>query len=350
MLKANYRAAENAAYGYLNHFGMDRLPIPLEKFNYTFSDLRIRSYSWFANKNKIDISEVVDFADSDSGCCWYMPDSKKHMILFNDTITTPGHIRWTIAHELGHYALKHNEKTNRTVISRSNITSNEYLIFEQEANCFARTLLAPTNILLALKKFDVKDLTKWCGISKVAATNVMRFFNKGIEIGKSYDPNDRLVESFKKYIYINNHEKQCTHCNHYFINPSSSYCPVCGTSKILKKRGSSPLIYFGHSLNENNYPRTCPQCDNEEFTTGEHCKICGTTVVNKCTGSNSQVDYYGRELQCGTYLEGNARYCSICGSKSTYLTSGHLVDWKEARSKNLLTETDLDLSDLDLPF
>ncbi|SDJ59187.1 ImmA/IrrE family metallo-endopeptidase [Paenibacillus naphthalenovorans] len=341
MIKPNYFAAEKAARNFLYNFNISSLPVPLEIYFKAFPDLRIASYSWYANKHDIDIDEVITHTDSDSGCCWYIPEMKKYMILYNDTISNPGHIRWTIAHELGHYALKHNEKTNRSIIARSSLTKSEYDAFEKEANCFARTLLAPPYVLHGLKKFDARDISEWCNISMAAAINILKFFNKGLELGRNFNPLDDIAQLFSRYIYEKNNERQCTNCNHYFISPTGKFCPVCCNKRLLKRRGVNWMIYDGYILNEDHLPITCPQCENEQIT-GNFCKICGVGLLNKCT--NVEYDNYGESIiwECGAIAEGNARYCIQCGHPTTYLKQGLLKPWNEVKQEIRLS--------IDLPF
>ena len=64
--------------------------------------------------------------------------------------------------------------------------------------------------------------------------------------------------------------------------------------------------------------KECPICQNEETDIdGEHCIICGIPLVNIC--SNEDCAYQ--------HLPSNARYCPICGSKTTFYQNGILKAW-----------------------
>lgn len=46
------------------------------------------------------------------------------------------------------------------------------------------------------------------------------------------------------------------------------------------------MIYDdGYALDDNGRALVCPRCKNEELKyAGDYCKICGTYLINKCSG------------------------------------------------------------------
>ncbi|MFW5437082.1 ImmA/IrrE family metallo-endopeptidase [Paenibacillus apiarius] len=200
--KPNFNKAEKAAYQLLSDNGVKELPVKIKRLAKKYPHLKIKSYTWFGQKNGMTIEEVCRFAESNEGCCYYRKFDHQYLILYNDTVQNIGRIRWTIAHELGHFILKHNEITNKTILARSSLAQTEYEAFEKEADCFARSLLAPLSVLSALKRLTVKDIIEWCSLSKEAAINTLKFFNKGIKLGRKYNPNDRLVKLFSNFIFL----------------------------------------------------------------------------------------------------------------------------------------------------
>lgn len=66
----------------------------------------------------------------------------KRIILYNETVPL-GCIRFTIAHEIGHYVLRHHDEHDPGV--------------EKEANCFARNLLCPVPVVFGLDLTSHQD-------------------------------------------------------------------------------------------------------------------------------------------------------------------------------------------------
>jgi len=282
---------------------------------------------------KISFDEVIEFAESESGCCWYQVEYDRYVILYNDTIDNTGHIRWTVAHEMGHFILKHNEESDKTLISRNSLTKAEYDVLEKEANCFARSLLAPPNILVALGVKTVDSIINACSISHLAASNVVQFLNIGVSMGVRYSATSNIMKSFKAYIFGYMNSKYCSICGFAFDSETTNYCPICGYQRLFKT-GGRKMKYTGHELDEKGHALICPKCENEETTLGGSCIICGTGLVNKCARTNTYNNgYESYDESCDTLAPGNARYCYSCGNETTFFQSEVLESWEIAKSK-----------------
>lgn len=85
----------------------------------------------------LDLDRLI--AQSDHGFTLIQFRTQRRIILYNDALPETC-IRFTIAHELGHYMLGHLPDDH------NNHTESE----EQEANCFARNLLCPIPIVKSL--------------------------------------------------------------------------------------------------------------------------------------------------------------------------------------------------------
>ncbi|TFE30804.1 ImmA/IrrE family metallo-endopeptidase [Cohnella luojiensis] len=339
--RPDYDHAEFVALTLLQQFNISELPISLETIYKSFKNLRVKTYTWFAQKNDLEIRDVCALYQSDSGVCLEMVKSKQYMILYNDTVKSAGHIRFTIAHELGHYILKHHQKIDREIIARNPVAKHQYELIEKEANCFARALLAPPHVLNALGQLDAHRVSELCHLSYPAAENVLKFFWTGLRMGRTYLNNGKIIDLFQHFIYKQKHSKSCPNCRYSFTHHEAKFCPICSYSRLIRK-GATEMVYDGYDLDENGRPQTCPVCSNEELhDSGEHCKICGTYLINKCAGPT--FDRFGNvDGECGTIADGNARHCIICGSETTYLQRGHLNHWKG--SSRVATE------DFKLPF
>ncbi|TXK25997.1 ImmA/IrrE family metallo-endopeptidase [Bacillus amyloliquefaciens] len=333
--KADYIKAEKKAHELLNMYGVNELPIKVKKLSKKFLNLKIRTYSWYAKKWGLSIDEVCESVDSDEGCCWYIRSQKQYMILYNDTVENDGRKRWTIAHELGHFMLKHNEITGKAIFARSSLSDDEYDVFEKEANCFARCLLAPTPVLRELKPASPHFISDICKISYEASTHIYNFLTEGIRRGISYSRNHPSLQLFKNYIWHKKNTYWCSNCSYTFIKENPNFCYICGNSNITQGEGYT-MIYSRIELTESHRAMKCPKCLNE-LAKGNYCHICGVYLINRCTGfepgeveynyNSSRVYWHLHENGCGELLDGDARFCPQCGSTSTFFEDGILKNW-----------------------
>lgn len=325
----NYELVRELVYYVHKNFCNCELPIDLS-FMYTFKNLRIKTYSWFARLHNISIEETINVLNSDSGCCYYLLSENQYLILYNDLIENPCHNRWTLAHELGHYLLKHNEICDTAIIDRNSITLDEYKIYEKEANAFARELLAPLNVLCCISnKVTVPQIMEICDLSHEAAENIISFANTGLQMGISYFCESRTTDLFKKFINNCKYLNFCTTCKYVFTSQNAKFCPICGHSNLIKGDSKNKMNYVcNFNVDTDSRLLKCPICNNEEIVDGEFCKICGTYLINKCT--NFDEDEWGNQISgCGKLADANSRYCIYCGSKTTFFKNGLLCDYKD---------------------
>ena len=132
--KLTYEELRNLAYDFLNEYTDGQLPINLVSIIDKINNLHLLKYTTFAKQHNLSMSEVIAFLQSDDGALWYQYSTDTYILLYNDTIASKERIRFTIAHELGHYVLRHNEITDKTIISRYTLTNSEYNEFEREAS------------------------------------------------------------------------------------------------------------------------------------------------------------------------------------------------------------------------
>lgn len=133
-MKANFIKAENEATDILKTFGVDSPPIPLLDI--------VSSYG-------IEIS-YADFSDVPHGneIAGFI-DLEKNKIVVNED-DSPNRQRFTIAHELGHFIMHQNyikDGKKYNVLLRMPLKNHNYTPEEQEANCFAASLLVPKMLL-----------------------------------------------------------------------------------------------------------------------------------------------------------------------------------------------------------
>jgi len=291
----------------------------------------LMTYSEIAEDTGLSIEMVVKGCQSEDG--YIIRDNDNYCIAYNDTITTPGRIRFTLMHEIGHIYLNHLVDFNETMLKRSRLTRSKYEILEREAHAFARNSLAPailTNVIIARNPADVKySLMSHFGITYSAAKTRLEFLRWDLKWASKYLT--FYYSKFNDFLHKLAYGYHCFRCRFSFKSENAKFCPICGNGLLSKTWSDSRVIYDGYELDENGRALTCPRCGNEELDyEGDYCKICGVYLVNKCTN----VIYYSNgdiQWECGTIAEGNARYCVNCGHQTSYFQQGLLKPWNEAR-------------------
>lgn len=339
--KPNFKKAEYAAYNLLEQNKVTTLPIKVKSLVKHIPNLKIKTYSWYASTHNLTIEETCEHFESDEGCCWYRKSKGSYVIFYNDRIENKGRVRWTIAHEIGHFILKHNEITNKTIFNRNSLTSDEYDVFEKEANCFARNLLAPQSLMYELRPTNPNVVSDIFNISLEAAKNVLDFFNNGLKKGIIYSRNTTIHKLFNRTIQKYKYGKTCLNCACFFIQEHAQFCKVCGSTHLIQGEEKN-MEFASFILDDNGRALNCPTCNNQDLH-GEYCHICGTYLVNKCTGISVEEKHDPRiswhKLEgCGTLLEGNARFCHNCGCTSTYYLNDILEYWKEENTQQQVDE------------
>jgi Zn-dependent peptidase ImmA (M78 family) len=121
------------------------LPLSVEK------ELRVCRYTTFCELNDLDVCRFLPTVSPDG---FTLREGRRYIILYNDAPHIPdARKRFTLAHELGHYILRHRTDGEKQ---------------EREANCFARNLLAPYWIA-DQNGIRFKDYPQVFGISATAA-------------------------------------------------------------------------------------------------------------------------------------------------------------------------------------
>ncbi|MDA2567389.1 ImmA/IrrE family metallo-endopeptidase [Bacillus cereus] len=203
--KPNYTLAQRCAYQTILKAELTTLPINFRKIEKCFPNLKIRTFSWMARTHNMSLDDICKWARSNEGCCWYRKIDDTYIILYNEKIGCSQRIRWTIAHELGHFILKHNLRSNEKVMSRGPLNEAEYEVLEKEANYFAKNILVPipviAKILTSISTINLFDIAEICDISYEAAEHTIRYLNRiqhsGISINSVYP---EVAIAFQYYI------------------------------------------------------------------------------------------------------------------------------------------------------
>ncbi|MGP4080115.1 ImmA/IrrE family metallo-endopeptidase [Pseudalkalibacillus sp. R45] len=331
--KADFVKAQQYADDVLKENNIRELPVRVKKIVKSFPNLKVRTYSWFAKKRGYSHREVCDLVDSDEGCCLYYESLDEYLILYNDRIANKGRKRWTLAHELGHYILNHNKRTYKSSLARSSLTEEEYNEFESEANCFARELLAPPPVLNELNVTNPSNISNICDISGEASVNVYKFLKQGAQFGIKYPPNNPVLQLFSDFINKLKNCRRCIECNFTFIEQNARFCPSCGHNDLVKgfSYKQTSIVNTIDVDRPDKTVKRCPRCKYDEFgIDSNYCKICGTYIINKCTGFHcnegdrlqENIKWHAHPGGCRERLDIDARYCHKCGATSTFLEDG----------------------------
>lgn len=377
--KADFDKAQKKAYEVIALYDDPALPINLKKIIKNIDNLRLLSFKKFGRQYNMNRDEVIKWAQSKEGCLWYSKYENAYILLYNDSVKHRGRRRFTIAHELGHYFLKHNEFTDRSLLSRNSLTEVEYEAFEQEANYFAKRLLAPVPLiyqyLRELHAITEELLANVFDISYSVSNYILKELEKhrtwGIS-GITHPMNER----FKSFIHRETHFYICETCgNTSSVKPKC--CSVCGTEdqfedctvsiEALTYKNKTSLLneeevqvkYKSIPLDNEGKAYRCPVCDNEEISPlQDNCQICNTYLINTCSGCyehNYQPFYYPiideafLRDSCENILDGNARYCS-CGAMSTFYLQDVLQKWQIEKERNEIWENQKKLAKSSNPF
>ena len=337
-------------------------------------DIRVVTFREMAKCLDLSIETVRDkMAMSELGCL--MAQGGKHVILYNDDISysSAERIRFTLAHELGHYVLKHLHLSDKSTLSRGGMPTDELESYEREANRFAAELLSPLPVLQTIDPLCVDSVRQVFGVSREAATIALEKAQKNnpfLEINPlldgakitfkdadfTYRPKKSIVHQM--WGSINNawgvtllpRNYLCPNCNNLHRGKTSQYCPICGSEGLkeismknyyyfYEMMGDDVMVYDEIPLDGHNIAMDCPVCENERLSEGQDiCHICGTYIKNTCSGiHDDETSYFeylprARDLDgCGSNLGGSARYCMDCGCMSTFYVYNILSSWSKER-------------------
>ncbi|MDT2500300.1 ImmA/IrrE family metallo-endopeptidase [Enterococcus avium] len=360
-IKPDYGLAQSVAYETVQTCNQKKLPLSIKKLIKSIPNLHIQKYSKFAKARNLSIEETFELLDSEEGCLWMRSDGQ-YIILYNDAVDNTGRIRFTLAHELGHYLLKHNEKTKKTLLARYSLTNEEYDVFEKEANYFAKRLLAPIPLVdlyvASWSRIYPECIEFAFDTSYTVANYIINDLHRRQRNANVVSEGHPLTYNFIDYINVDSSSQICRNCH----SPQPAihkFCAFCGSNEMIKSTAKNytnyflerknVMIYSKIETNEHGTPIKCPRCSAEECSNDfDYCPYCAAYLHNVCLGGkNNQYyeDSYGNMIErtlkeqfedpesCSGYLDGGFRYCPTCGSETSYLRQNFLDDWKTERDK-----------------
>jgi Zn-dependent peptidase ImmA (M78 family) len=336
--KPNYNKAKSFAYKALEHHKITDFPIDILSILESYEDIQIITYSEMAKKRNCSIEEIIEVNSSEDGVIHYSADRDKYLIAYNDSIDLKERVYWTLAHEFGHYILDHHKESDKSSLSRNEMSEKEYDIQEVEANFFTRFFLSPPAIIVEANMKTYHKVMEFFGVSYTAAVNTLSYVSSSYKNGYSFFLPSNIASLFKTFIDKVRFGVTCDMCSCFFYYKGANYCPLCGCNDfhIFFKGDDIKMKYAVIELDELNRAVQCPKCKNETIQ-GDYCQICGSYLVNRCTGLSEgesyeiqhEIAWHDFDRGCGEILEGDARFCIKCGSTSTFYESKLLVSWGE---------------------
>ena len=173
---------ETAALNCLIDNNIQRLPIPISKICRMYGGKVI---------NNSDEHNPLKLKKGESGRVYVIHGSP--LVIVNDKEPVP-RIRYTIAHELGHFLLGH---LGNDIDNLNREYKNIKPIKESEADSFAARLLAPAYILMGLNIHTPQEISVFCNISMASAKIVAR------DLNKRYKNDDFLINDYEVKLYEN---------------------------------------------------------------------------------------------------------------------------------------------------
>lgn len=157
----DYKRARDLSWRVLLDTGTRELPVKASRICYAYG-VTLRSYQAGAPLIR-ELGLGAQCGASDG----FTVRSGERCYAFYNAEQTPGRVRFTIAHELGHILLGHLGDGEYTVCNRE--PSPADAPEEHAANVFASRLLAPACVLHALGAVTPEQIASACDISLAAA-------------------------------------------------------------------------------------------------------------------------------------------------------------------------------------
>lgn len=195
--KQDYFRIRNLAWEFLLQFKISTLPL---RFTNVCNELNLKLIKYTQLErhlaehklDKHDIEALEKQLNQSSGAMVRLDD--ENCLFYNDQFPIEVQ-RFTVAHELGHYYLKH-----RNIDEDDTIAYNKA---EMEANMFAARILMPLCVLKELKIKSVQDVMDICLVSEDAAKYRYKRLNEVVTPRNKFYTNLlelRVVNNFQAFI------------------------------------------------------------------------------------------------------------------------------------------------------
>ena len=201
--KPRYSYARQRAYRLLCELEIDRLPIDPWAIANALPNVHVLKWSELRdNCHQADpLSIDEEGADAKTQ---HIRGRDDYLVVYDDRVLSPGRIRWTVAHEIGHIVLGHLVSFDATALCRGSLTEAEYYVLEREADCFAVNLLAPMTIMNRIPSVKTAyDYMEMCELSEEASKNCLEelsLLKSGKRIPFPTKEEDTLFRHFFRFL------------------------------------------------------------------------------------------------------------------------------------------------------
>jgi|GEM_PF-5140505 Predicted Zn peptidase len=287
---------------FFSKYNISKLPIqPLLIENPSW---RIRSYGVHAQKNGVTIQDICEQFSDEAFC---VRRNGKFFILYNETVWSGGRILFSILHEIGHIMLGHYDDFSEIAhIKNADVIPD---VLEREADLFAVFTAAPPIVLEKLGiEQSVPDIQNLCNVSEEFAQILLS------------------TNNFYKKVFDSTQKKNILKSFHSFL--FSYRCQNCLGDFIIDQQ---PMLY-------------CPYCS--------HTSITRTTDKGLSYDEISTFPKSGKNFctLCNINLLPNFRYCTKCGSQSTYFQNGNLSSWHSHPNAQTTLPKEFSALNIDLAY
>lgn len=204
-------------------------------------DIACMTYRSLAEKNGKRVADVESIMDSYDGAAFRL--NSKYYIAYNSDMFIE-RIRFTIAHEIGHIVLGHLFGTHGFRLVRSSISERSFFAYEEEADTFARNLLAPSAAHDLRSNKSLYATQSFFSISKSCASMRCVFSGRDSEYLRDMGVYQAQADQFADYIRANPEgAPQSNKCSGsrrgcgVYLNSEYMRCPYCGSLTLASLRG-----------------------------------------------------------------------------------------------------------------
>lgn len=277
------------------------------------------------------ISEIIKLRKIKADAFCYKSPSAEYIIFYDEQISPPERINFTLAHEFGHIFLKHHDHNG--ILPRY-LVLKKYDPLETSADHFAGELIRPSILLTLIGIEHVSSIAAICNITSSAARIAERQICS-LKNRISSPWYKKHFQFYQKQFHDFIHQKHCIVCHYEFIAEHSTFCPICGNNELKWGKDKIPMHYKTYQYSHEGKVLQCVRCENEDIEE-EHtfCIICGAKTSNSCyglwiEGQNGYDGYYEESKSCKRTLPPNARFCPYCGGISEYFFHEIIKPWED---------------------